>query len=503
MSLLEGLNCHCRGWRAIHSLTHPKSRVSLCPSPKATTTTNTPRHQLFCPAFTSRHCPRTLLRRDFTTLYPAHDRPPKWCDVRQVYLNATPEYAVRATKCMGMCLVRNTDLPVYQVMLESETTSPSSPPYKYKHRNTATDTRPIYERDGDEPLSSPCSDETVKPAKQNAGPGVGKRPNSALRNHGSAGPNDKNSTCENDSRDGIVSPTKSSCQTSAQSPWTSPAANMHEDKAELHRLVERHIQEQQPPPARAHHPRSESTLYDPFVSQPVSQQRTPQSYNPIRARAQTPTIPWHQGLHPQTSTPSQDPIPYNLPTGSQPFVQHLPNLHPQAPSSLSPAARQALRTAWIRTSARTIAATARATALAQRRYLSSSKPEDLAAWHAAREKLDVELDLDARMEQRRNMFLPMPAMRTGPGCLPTDGCAGGMGGPVLLGGRMAFMERVCGEVERRRGDGAGSIGGGGMEDGGRVERKRVVGAIRQAVCRRMERKENKRKGGLRSAYVDG
>jgi hypothetical protein len=131
-------------------------------------------------------------------------------------------------------------------------------------------------------------------------------------------------------------------------------------------------------------------------------------------------------------------------------------------TALTEQQKRALRQTWIEEGAREIAALARARAAADAQYQHSRSPADLQLLREATAALAEATSLERRVEQRRNLFMPvgMQAMRTTAESQPQDGFGGeemrgGRGEGRLFGGQMAVMERICGEVmrsaeERRR-----------------------------------------------------
>lgn len=205
------------------------------------------------------------------------------------------------------------------------------------------------------------------------------------------------------------------------------------------------------------HHRRQNT--DPFVDQERTSAEVPKlAYNQpsptSTPRLLSPGIGYGIGSR-QTepiSTPLfADPGPYYAQTA-------VPSQRPS--TALTEQQKRALRQTWIEDGAREIAALARARATADAQYQSSRSLTDLQVLHEATAALAEATSLERRVEQRRNLFMPvgMQAMRTTAENRLHDGFGGAeMGGGEgrLLGGQMAVMERICGEVlrgaeERRR-----------------------------------------------------
>ncbi|KAF2796250.1 hypothetical protein K505DRAFT_166497 [Melanomma pulvis-pyrius CBS 109.77] len=128
------------------------------------------------------------------------------------------------------------------------------------------------------------------------------------------------------------------------------------------------------------------------------------------------------------------------------------------PSTQTEAQKVAIRQAWIRNNSAQIASLARSRAAAQAKYHSTQSLEDLENLQRITRAFADATDLDKRLEERRNLFMPegMMAMRTGVGCVAGDGFGevpqkdgdgSGMGEKgKLLGWRMATMEKIGAEV---------------------------------------------------------
>ncbi|KAF1841065.1 uncharacterized protein K460DRAFT_359601 [Cucurbitaria berberidis CBS 394.84] len=202
--------------------------------------------------------------------------------------------------------------------------------------------------------------------------------------------------------------------------------------------------------------------------------------------AGTPATPAFPAFAPPAATTARATYPNLTPT--TPSFHFLPSptrseLLPIPPPPLSsiqgqythsPSARARLdaqkivRETWIRTEAKEIFDLKQAELVAAQTYQYTHSKQDYEAWQRATASLNEATDLEKRMEERRNLFLPvgMEAMRTGPSNAVGDGSAaypavngghhGGGSGSMsgegegrLLGYQMAVMERVCAEVQRR------------------------------------------------------
>lgn len=123
--------------------------------------------------------------------------------------------------------------------------------------------------------------------------------------------------------------------------------------------------------------------------------------------------------------------------------------------------QKAIREAWIKKEARKIANLARAKNAAEQKYYSTEAQEDYDAWIKAIETFNDATDLDKRVAERRNLFMPkgMTAGRTGNGNVADDGYGGSAmtssgegndGYGRLFGGQLAVMERLTAEVHKSK-----------------------------------------------------
>jgi hypothetical protein len=120
-------------------------------------------------------------------------------------------------------------------------------------------------------------------------------------------------------------------------------------------------------------------------------------------------------------------------------------------------AQAAIRADWIRIEAGKIAELARQTYAAGEKFRETGTTEDYQLWQSLTAEYNDATNPDKKQEERRNLFMPegMKAMRT---CAETvaggQDAAFGQGETLdegkLLGHQMAFMERVCAEVKRKR-----------------------------------------------------
>jgi hypothetical protein len=120
-------------------------------------------------------------------------------------------------------------------------------------------------------------------------------------------------------------------------------------------------------------------------------------------------------------------------------------------------ARAAIRADWIRTEAGKIAELCRQTYAAGEKSRETGTTEDYQMWQSLIAEYNDATDQDKRQEERRNMFMPqgMKAMRSyaeavADGQSAEFGQDETQGEGKLLGHQLAFMERVCAEVKRKK-----------------------------------------------------
>ncbi|KAF2686568.1 hypothetical protein K458DRAFT_199805 [Lentithecium fluviatile CBS 122367] len=231
-----------------------------------------------------------------------------------------------------------------------------------------------------------------------------------------------------------------------------------------------------------------------------------------------PTSTGYGPQHEDTPTTTKTPAPTSSSTPTQ-----------DAPIPPVPLTNPCLATrqSWILHTASHIASCSRAHLHVKTQYALHPSPENLETLHHTQTALKEATDLEKRVEARRNLFMPggMRALRTGFGAGVGDGFAGGYVGEGgtgtattgtadgggcgggeeaetevetqtqtqgrLLGGYMAFLERVCAEGMRRDGEqGAARTGHVDVTDMSEAEKRAVrryfVGGIEEAMERRVE-----------------
>jgi hypothetical protein len=153
-------------------------------------------------------------------------------------------------------------------------------------------------------------------------------------------------------------------------------------------------------------------------------------------------------------------------------------------------AKKEIRTGWIETQCRYLAATARAVADAKRQYELTDSAADCEAWLRAVELSLEAWSLDQLTEQRRNLTMPdgMRALRVEPGGLASDARGGKEGG--VLGFKIALMERVCAEAVAKKDEctiEAECL----TESAKKAVRKAVMNDVARGVDRMLRRKMQK------------
>ena len=201
------------------------------------------------------------------------------------------------------------------------------------------------------------------------------------------------------------------------------------------------------------HHRRQNT--DPFVDREGPRANSPQLVYKQSSPTSTPRLP-SPGIGYGIGTRQTEPLSTSLFVDPGPYYAQTTASQRPSTTTLTEQQKRALRQTWIADSAREIAALARAHAAANAQYQSSRSLADLQTLHEATAALAEATSLERRVEQRRNLFMPagVQAMRTTVESRPQDGFGGeemgrGRGAAGrLLGGEMALMERICGEVMR-------------------------------------------------------
>lgn len=182
---------------------------------------------------------------------------------------------------------------------------------------------------------------------------------------------------------------------------------------------------------------------------------TPPGFEPI-----SPAVPNNYSCLPPSSHAELLPIPPPPLPSISGKLKHTP----EARARLE--AQKVIREEWILTEAKKIAELNHLMLAAAQKYQQTGLKEDCEAWQTALESVKDALDIEKRMEERRNLPMPngMMAMRTGPDNKIEDGSAaylvtkggamtggepGNYGEGRLFGYEMAVMERVCAEVKRK------------------------------------------------------
>ncbi|KAF1830271.1 hypothetical protein BDW02DRAFT_650776 [Decorospora gaudefroyi] len=168
----------------------------------------------------------------------------------------------------------------------------------------------------------------------------------------------------------------------------------------------------------------------------------PSFATPIGTRPPPPPI-----FPPQPTTPTQSPLPIPpLPSPSNPYHPH--QHHPTTPTPPT-AARQS----WIQTAAHEIVHLSHALYAASHAYTTTPNATTYLHWQTVSAAYAHATDLEARKEERRNLFLGrkgMAALKTGVLGDASAGCV--EAGEKLFGFRMAFLERVCSLVREHEMD---------------------------------------------------
>lgn len=159
----------------------------------------------------------------------------------------------------------------------------------------------------------------------------------------------------------------------------------------------------------------------------------------------------HDSLEADERTLPIPPPPLPLPSGK---CVHTPGVRARLD------AQKSIRADWIRTEARKMAESARASHEAMQVFQQTRSKGDYTTWQRAEATFKRATDSTRLQEERRNMFLPngMVALRTDyieDGSLSYSVVDGGTtrkgsdAGP-LLGYHMAWMERICAEIQHGR-----------------------------------------------------
>lgn len=165
----------------------------------------------------------------------------------------------------------------------------------------------------------------------------------------------------------------------------------------------------------------------------------------------TPTSPSSKAFTNGTASRVDIPIPPPILSSVQGKLNHTPETRRRLDAQAS------VRADWIRTEAAKIAELCRQTYAAGEKFKKSGTTEDYQMWQSLTAEYNDATNQDKRQEERRNMFMPqdMKAIRTGAENVVGDQSASFGQGEVqgegkLLGHQMAFMERVCAEIKRKK-----------------------------------------------------
>jgi hypothetical protein len=194
-------------------------------------------------------------------------------------------------------------------------------------------------------------------------------------------------------------------------------------------------------PSAQHHQRSTGTPNNQGFNSPLAQRdfriSNPPVYQPVPSGTLT-----------NPTTPCADlSIPPPPLSSARSRLQHSPSTHARLDT------RAPIREDWMRTQAAKIAELSRQSYAAEQQFRVSGTQEDLQLWQSLAAEFADTTSLDKRQEERRNMFMPddMRAMRTGVENVGGDGSAAfGAGEGQLFGWKMAFMERIGAEMQRRK-----------------------------------------------------
>lgn len=228
-------------------------------------------------------------------------------------------------------------------------------------------------------------------------------------------------------------------------------------------------------------------LTDPFMDSRPAQSPVTPGRGPLGQPINSPARPQsYPQFHPSPGVQAQ--ARQDLPIPPPPLPGIAVRLHhtPAARQRLD--ARKTIREAWIRTEAQKIAHLNRVVFLAAQKYNATNTRVDFDAWQSALAALNDAVNLEKRMEERRNLFLPQgkSALKMGAGNMQGDAFAGAIaeeGKQKLLGFRMAIMERVC--VEGMTRDEAGNVAALATMGEETPVRKQILAGFKAATERRM------------------
>jgi hypothetical protein len=235
-----------------------------------------------------------------------------------------------------------------------------------------------------------------------------------------------------------------------------------------------------------------SPASDPFVERDPT--ATSAGFTPLQQKAPMPTMPYRTHSrddsldlhHPLAGLSAHSPDSILLPSSADRLMEEQPS--PSSRARLD--AKKEIRTGWIETQCRYLAATARAVADAKRQYELTDSAADCEAWLRAVELSLEAWSLDQLTEQRRNLTMPdgMRALRVEPGGLASDARGGKEGG--VLGFKIALMERVCAEAVAKKDEctiEAECL----TESAKKAVRKAVMNDVARGVDRMLRRKMQK------------